>query len=65
MNSPNIISCHTFERRLLKLAPVTVNKSSVLMSITLVLYGPSLQGQYRTLPLILMMKDDQLLSDTN
>jgi hypothetical protein len=51
--------CHTFERRLLKLAPVTVNQSSVLMSNTLVL------PRYTCiLPLTLVMKNDQLPSNT-
>ncbi len=56
--------CHTFEQRLLKLVPATVNHSSVLMSSTLVLSGSTLQGQNRLLPLTLVMKDDQLLPNT-
>jgi hypothetical protein len=51
--------CHTFERRLLKMAPVTVNQSSVLMSNTLVL------PEYTCiLPLTLVMKNDQIPSNT-
>jgi hypothetical protein len=51
--------CHTFERRLLKLAPVAVNQSSVLMINTLVLPGYTC-----ILPLTLVMKNDQLPSNT-
>jgi acetyltransferase-like isoleucine patch superfamily enzyme len=58
------LQCHKFERRLLKLAPVTVNESSVLMSNTLVLSGSSLHGNNRILPLTLVMKNDQLPSST-
>ncbi len=57
--------CHTFEQRLFKLAPVTVNQSSVLMSNTLVLPGALLEGKNRILPLTLVMKNDQLQFNTN
>ena len=50
---------HTFERGRLKLAPVTtVHDSYVLMS------DSSLHGHNRVWPLTLVMKDDQMSSDT-
>ncbi len=58
------LQCHTFERRLFKQAPITVNQSSVLMINTLVLSGSSLQGHNRILPITLVMKNDQLSSNT-
>jgi acetyltransferase-like isoleucine patch superfamily enzyme len=54
------VQCHTFEQRLLKLAPVIVNHSSVLMSNTLVLSGSVLHGHNRILPCTLVMKNEQL-----
>ncbi|CAF4034843.1 unnamed protein product [Rotaria sordida] len=60
-----VIQPHTFEQRIYKLAPITVNHSSVLMSNTLVLSGARLQGQNRILPWTLVMKDDQLPPNTN
>ncbi|UJR22123.1 hypothetical protein I4U23_025187, partial [Adineta vaga] len=59
------IQCHTFEQRLLKLAPVVINHSSVLMSNTLILPGSVLQGQNRILPWTLIMKNDQLQPNTS
>ena len=59
------LKCHTFEQRLLKLAPITVSHSSVLMNSTIVLSGSTLHGQNRILPLTLVMKDDQLPPNTN
>jgi hypothetical protein len=56
---------HTFERRSFKLAPVTVNHSSILMSNALILAGSTLQGQNRILPLTRVMKNDQLPPNTN
>ncbi len=56
--------CHASEQRLFKQAPITVNQSSVLMSGTLVLSGSSLQGHNRILPVTLVMKNDQLPSNT-
>jgi acetyltransferase-like isoleucine patch superfamily enzyme len=58
------VQCHTFERRLFKLAPVTVNHSSVLMSKALVFPGSILHGNNRILPLTLVMKNDQLPPNT-
>ncbi len=58
------VQCHTFERRLLKLAPITVNHSSVLMSNTLIFPGSILHGNNRILPLTLVMKNDQLPPNT-
>jgi acetyltransferase-like isoleucine patch superfamily enzyme len=58
------VQCHTFERRLLKVAPVTVNHSSILMSNTLIFPGSILHGNNRILPLTLVMKNDQLPPNT-
>ncbi|CAF1413248.1 unnamed protein product [Adineta steineri] len=59
------IQCHTFEQRLFKLVPVTINDSSVIMSNALILSGAQLQGQNRLLPWTLVMKDDQVSAKTN
>jgi hypothetical protein len=59
------LKCHTFEQRLMKLAPVRVNHRSVLMSNTLILSGSILHGENRILPWTLVMKDDQLPSNTS
>ena len=59
------LKCHTFERRLFKLAPITVHRASVLLNGTLVLAGSILHGQNRILPLTLVMKEEQLPPDTN
>ncbi|CAF4135124.1 unnamed protein product [Rotaria sp. Silwood2] len=65
LNRNAIIQAHTFEQRVFKRAPITVNHSSVLMSNTLVLSGSILQGQNLILPWTLVMKDDQLPPNTN
>ncbi|CAF3778139.1 unnamed protein product [Rotaria sp. Silwood1] len=65
LNIGAYVQCHTFEQRLLKLAPVTINHSSLLMSRSVVLSGSILQGQNRILPCTLVMKDDQLPYNTN
>ncbi|CAF1168822.1 unnamed protein product [Adineta ricciae] len=58
------IQCHTFEQRLLKLAPVTVHDSSVLESFSIVLPGSILHGQNHLLPFTLVMKNDQIPFNT-
>ncbi|CAF4996952.1 unnamed protein product [Rotaria sp. Silwood1] len=65
VTSDNTSIAHIFERRMLKLASITVNHSSVLMSNTLVLSGSTLQGHNRILPWTLVMKEDQLSPNTN
>ncbi|CAF3917459.1 unnamed protein product [Rotaria sordida] len=65
LNMGAYIQAHTFEQRILKLAPITVNHSSVLMSNVLVLSGATLQGQNRILPWTLVIKDDQLPPNTS
>ncbi|CAF4481402.1 unnamed protein product, partial [Rotaria sp. Silwood2] len=64
LNMGAYIQAHTFEQRILKLAPITVNHRSVLMSNTLILPGATLQGQNHILPWTLVMKDDQLPPNT-
>ncbi|CAF1168864.1 unnamed protein product [Adineta steineri] len=59
------VQCHTFEQRLLKFVPVTVNDSSVIMSNSLVLSGAQLHGHNRLLPWTFVMKDDQVPAKTN
>ena len=59
------LKSHTFEQRLFKLAPITVNDSSVLMSSALALSRSILHGQNRILPLTLVMKEEQLPPNTN
>ncbi|CAF4112777.1 unnamed protein product, partial [Rotaria magnacalcarata] len=59
------VQCHTFERRLLKLAPVTINHSCVLMSYSMILPGSRLHGQNHLLPYTLVMKNDQLPFNTH
>jgi hypothetical protein len=56
---------HTFEQRLLKLAPVTVNHSSVIMNNTLVFPGSILHRHNCILPCTLVMKNEQLPPNTN
>ncbi|CAF0942581.1 unnamed protein product, partial [Didymodactylos carnosus] len=65
LNLGAYLQCHTFEHRLLKLAPVTVNNSCVLMSGAYILSGSTLQGRNHILPLTLVMKGDQLPFNTN
>ncbi|CAF3978740.1 unnamed protein product [Adineta steineri] len=65
LNMGAYIQCHTFEQRFLKEAPIIVKHSSVIMNSTLILSGATLHGQNRILPLTLVMKDDQLPSNTD
>ncbi|CAF0893972.1 unnamed protein product [Adineta steineri] len=58
------IVCHTFEQRILKLVPVTVGNSCVLMSGSVVMPGCKLMGNNRLYPFTLVMKNDLLQSNT-
>ncbi|CAF4081874.1 unnamed protein product, partial [Adineta steineri] len=58
------IQCHSFEQRILKLAPVTIRKSCVLMSGSFVMAGCKLMGNNRLYPFTLVMKNDILLPNT-
>ncbi|CAF4017821.1 unnamed protein product, partial [Adineta steineri] len=58
------ISGHTFEQRILKLVPVTVGNSCVLMSGSMVMPGCKLMGNNRLHPFTLVMKNDLLQPNT-
>ncbi|CAF1423827.1 unnamed protein product [Adineta steineri] len=58
------IVCHTFEQRILKLVPVTVGNSCVLMSGSIVMSGCKLMGNNRLYPFTLVMKNDLLQPNT-
>ncbi|CAF1524215.1 unnamed protein product, partial [Adineta steineri] len=58
------IQCHSNEQRILKLAPVTIESSCVLMSGSLVMAGCKLMGNNRLYPFTLVMKNDILLLNT-
>ncbi|CAF1095480.1 unnamed protein product [Adineta steineri] len=58
------IVCHTFEQRILKLVPVTVGNSCVLMSGSIVMPGCKLMGNNRLYPYTLVMKNDLLQPNT-
>ncbi|CAF4209751.1 unnamed protein product, partial [Adineta steineri] len=58
------IVCHTFEQRILKLVPVTVGKSCILMSGSVVMSGCKLMGNNRLYPFTLIMKNDLLQPNT-
>ncbi|CAF4194660.1 unnamed protein product, partial [Adineta steineri] len=64
LNINAIIVCHTFEQRILKLVPVTVGNSCVLMSGSIVMPGCKLMGNNRLHPFTLVMKNDLLQSNT-
>ncbi|CAF1082295.1 unnamed protein product [Adineta steineri] len=64
LNINAIIVCHTFEQRILKLVPVTVGNSCVLMSGSIVMPGCKLMGNNRLYPFTLVMKNDLLQSNT-
>ncbi|CAF3873590.1 unnamed protein product, partial [Adineta steineri] len=65
INAGAYIQCHTFEQRIYKVARVNVNQYCVIMSDAVILSGSTLQGQNRILPITLVMKDDQLIPNTN
>ncbi|CAF1544048.1 unnamed protein product, partial [Adineta steineri] len=58
------IVCHTFEQRILKLVPVTVSHSCVLMCGSIVMPGCKLMGNNRLYPFTLVMKNDLLQPNT-
>ncbi|CAF0800795.1 unnamed protein product, partial [Adineta steineri] len=58
------IQCHSFEQRIIKLAPVTIKNSCVLMSGSFVMAGCKLMGNNRLYPFTLVMKNDLLLPNT-
>ncbi|CAF4043435.1 unnamed protein product [Adineta steineri] len=58
------IVCHTFEQRILKLVPVTVGNSCILMSGSIVMSGCKLMGNNRLYPFTLVMKNDLLQPNT-
>ncbi|CAF3884857.1 unnamed protein product, partial [Adineta steineri] len=58
------IVCHTFEQRILKLVPVTVGNSCILMSGSIVMSGCKLMGHNRLYPFTLVMKNDLLQPNT-
>ncbi|CAF1213842.1 unnamed protein product [Adineta steineri] len=64
LNMNALIMCHSFEQRILKLAPVTVGNSCVLMSGSIVMSGCKLMGNNRLYPFTLVMKNDLLPSNT-
>ncbi|CAF1034858.1 unnamed protein product [Adineta steineri] len=64
LNINAIIVCHTFEQRILKLVPVTVGNSCVLMSGSIVMPGCKLMGNNRLYPFTLVMKNDLLQPNT-
>ncbi|CAF4101985.1 unnamed protein product [Adineta steineri] len=59
------IQGHSFEQRILKLAPVSVSNSCVLMSYSIIMAGCKLMGNNRLYPLTLIMKNDQLPLNTH
>ncbi|CAF0897146.1 unnamed protein product [Adineta steineri] len=65
LNMRSQILCHSFEQRILKLAPVSIGNSCVLMSYSMVMAGCKLVGNNRLYPLTLIMKNDQLPLDTH
>ncbi|CAF0817778.1 unnamed protein product [Adineta steineri] len=64
LNMNAIIVGHTFEQRILKLVPVTVGNSCVLMSGSFVMSGCKLMGNNRLYPFTLVMKNDLLQPNT-
>ncbi|CAF1459222.1 unnamed protein product, partial [Adineta steineri] len=59
------IQCHSFEQRSLKLAPVAIGNSCVLMSGSYVMAGCKLMGNNKLYPFTLIMKNDQLPPNTH
>ncbi|CAF1052225.1 unnamed protein product [Adineta steineri] len=59
------IQGHSFEQRILKLAPVSIGNSCVLMSGSIVMASCKLMGNNRLYPMTLIMKNDQLSLNTH
>ncbi|CAF1503783.1 unnamed protein product, partial [Adineta steineri] len=64
LNTSADISGHTFEQRILKLVPVTVGNSCILMGGSMVMPGCKLMGNNRLYPFTLVMKNDLLQPNT-
>ncbi|CAF1168778.1 unnamed protein product [Adineta steineri] len=65
VNMRTQIQGHSFEQRILKLAPVSIGNSCVLMSSSIVMSGCKLLGNNRLYPGTLIMKNDQLPLNTH
>ncbi|CAF3839123.1 unnamed protein product [Adineta steineri] len=65
LNVGTQIQGHSFEQRILKLAPVSIGNSCVLMSGSIVMAGCKLMGNNRLYPGTLIMKNDQLPLNTH
>ncbi|CAF1180004.1 unnamed protein product [Adineta steineri] len=65
LNVRTQIQGHSFEQRILKLAPVSIGNSCILMSYAIVMPGCKLMGNNRLYPLTLIMKNDQLPLNTH
>ncbi|CAF1077680.1 unnamed protein product [Adineta steineri] len=60
LNVGTQIQGHSFEQRILQLAPVSIGNSCVLMGGSIVMAGCKLMGNNRLYPFTLIMKNDQL-----
>ncbi|CAF4109272.1 unnamed protein product, partial [Adineta steineri] len=65
LNADTQIQGHSFEQRILKLAPVLISNSCVLMSGLIVMAGCKLTGNNRLYPRTLIMKNEQLSPNTH
>ncbi|CAF1542277.1 unnamed protein product, partial [Adineta steineri] len=65
LNMGTQIQCHSFEQRILKLAPVSIGNSCILMSYSIVMAGCKIMSNNRLYPMTLIMKNDQLPPDTH
>ncbi|CAF1551551.1 unnamed protein product, partial [Adineta steineri] len=65
LNMGTQIQGHSFEQRILKLAPVSIGNSCILMSGSIVMPGCKLIGNNRLYPGTLIMKNDQLPLNTH
>ncbi|CAF1281001.1 unnamed protein product [Adineta ricciae] len=61
LNQHANIQCHSFEQRILKLAPVVIGDSCILMSGSFVMAGCKIMNNNRLHPFTLVMKNDILL----
>ncbi|CAF1193693.1 unnamed protein product [Adineta steineri] len=65
LNALTQIQGHSFEQRILKVAPVSIGNSCILMSGSNVMAGCKLMGNNRLYPGTLIMKNDQLSPNTH
>ncbi|CAF1065799.1 unnamed protein product, partial [Adineta steineri] len=65
LNVGTQIQGHSFEQRILQLAPVSIGNSCILMSGSIVMAGCKLMGNNRLYPGTLIMKNDQLPLNTH